>query len=221
MRHPGAILRSLPAGAKLLALAALGACSFAVTAPLPLALALTILCALAIAAGLRPGTLVRQMIPVGVMLAGIFIVHWAAGDSRTGLATVLRALALVAAALVVTHTTRMPAMLESLQRALEPLRRLGIKPAGVAMMVALTIRFIPELLQTAGRIREAQRARGLGRNGLALVVPLLIRTLRNAELVAAALDARGFDPDAPLPPSTVAASATTCYARGTSRGNRR
>ncbi|CFN71313.1 cobalt transport protein [Bordetella pertussis] len=53
------------------------------------------------------------------------------------------------------------------------------------------MRFIPEIWRNYQEIREAQAARGLGAHPLALLVPLVVRTLKRAEEVAQAIDARG------------------------------
>ena len=57
----------------------------------------------------------------------------------------------------------------------------------------MVLRFIPVIAQVAHEIRDAQRARGLDRSIVAMVVPLIIRTLKMADDVADAIDARSFD----------------------------
>ena len=72
---------------------------------------------------------------------------------------------------------------------LQPLSR-WIDPARVTLALALCLRFIPEIWRNYEEIREAQAARGLGHHPLALLVPLIVRTLKRAEEVAQAIDAR-------------------------------
>ncbi|WP_129559830.1 energy-coupling factor transporter transmembrane component T, partial [Bordetella pertussis] len=79
---------------------------------------------------------------------------------------VLRVAALIGLAMAVTLTTPVPALIDAL-------------------------RFIPEIWRNYQEIREAQAARGLGAHPLALLVPLVVRTLKRAEEVAQAIDARG------------------------------
>ncbi|WP_222852772.1 energy-coupling factor transporter transmembrane component T, partial [Bordetella pertussis] len=79
-------------------------------------------------------------------------------------------------------------------RALRPAERLGLLNAAqvaLALALALALRFIPEIWRNYQEIREAQAARGLGAHPLALLVPLVVRTLKRAEEVAQAIDARG------------------------------
>jgi biotin transport system permease protein len=99
----------------------------------------------------------------------------------------------VALAGLVTLTTRVNAMLDVLVRVLGPLRRVGVDPARVALLLALTIRCVPMLTGIVSAVREAQLARGAGRNPLALAVPVVIRTLRAADALGEALTARGLD----------------------------
>lgn len=102
-------------------------------------------------------------------------------------------LASVALAGLVTLTTRVDAMLDVLARVLRPLRRVGVDPFRIALLLALTIRCVPMLAAIVVSVREAQVARGAGRNPLALAVPVVVRTLRAADALGEALTARGLD----------------------------
>jgi biotin transport system permease protein len=99
----------------------------------------------------------------------------------------------VALAALVTLTTRINAMLDVLVAVLRPLRRVGVDPERVALLLALTIRCVPLLVGIVATVREAQLARGAGRNPLALAVPVVVRTLRAADALGEALTARGLD----------------------------
>jgi len=71
-------------------------------------------------------------------------------------------------------------------------------------MLTLALRFVPTLLEEAERISKAQAARGFSLEGkglfrkgmglLPLIVPLFVSTLRRAEDLAQALEARGYHP---------------------------
>ena len=113
----------------------------------------------------------------------------------------LRLLALVLAAAVVTATTRVTAMVAVVERICWPLRWVGVRPARIGLVIAMALRFIPLIAERADRIREAQAARGGSVRGLrgltTTVVPLLVQVLQLAHTVSEALDARGAD-DVPL-----------------------
>lgn len=103
----------------------------------------------------------------------------------------LRVGAMVGLALAVTLTTRTADLIAVCEWALLPLQRLGLLDAGkVALALALALRFVPEIWRNFHEIREAQAARGLGANPLALIVPLIVLTLKRAQEVSEAIDAR-------------------------------
>ncbi|MEP7160391.1 MAG: energy-coupling factor transporter transmembrane protein EcfT [Dermatophilaceae bacterium] len=102
----------------------------------------------------------------------------------------------VAAASLVTLTTRVEDMRESVTRALVRLRRLGLRgidPERAGLLIALTIRSIPVIVGLSETARQARVARGLERSVRAFVTPLVVRTVRHADRVGEALIARGVD----------------------------
>lgn len=104
---------------------------------------------------------------------------------------ILRLLTLVLAALVVSMTTPLTQMMQVVAWLLKPFQRLGWVDADkVALGFGLTMRLIPELGVQWQEIREAQLARGLTPSPLTMGVPMLLRTLRRADEIAEAIDAR-------------------------------
>lgn len=103
----------------------------------------------------------------------------------------LRMIALLLAALLVSMTTSIAKMMEVLIWLLQPLHALGwVNSERVALVFGLTLRLIPELSLQWHEIREAQAARGLRANPLTMGVPMLLRTLKRAQEMTDALDAR-------------------------------
>lgn len=195
--HRESPVHAVPAGAKMLGLLAVGT-GLLFFHPLPVvaaALAVTLgLCGLA---RLR----FREVVPVirlsGFVLVPLFALHvWLSGWVPA-LEMVLRLAVLLLLATLVSLTTRASDMLESLERALRPLARVGVSPARVSLLLSLTLRFIPLLATWLREVQEAQRVRGLDRDPFAVLVPLLVKTLRTADALAEAIDARGFDPEEP------------------------
>lgn len=119
--------------------------------------------------------------------------QWWAGGWRAVVVVVGTMAVGVAAAALVTLTTRVDDMLRALTAVLRPVTRLGGDPERVALLLALTIRTVPVLENIATEVRDARRARGLERSPRALLVPLVVRTLRHADRTGEALAARGFD----------------------------
>ena len=189
----------LPAGVKLLVLAAGSAMLFVVPGVAVHAAELLAVLALFHVAGLPWREVLDQLRPALVLLVPIFLFHVFVTDWVLGLETVLRILVLLFLAVIVTLTTKLTDMIDVLERSMRPLRMVGINPAKVGMMLSMVIRLIPLMMRQAGEILEAQRARGLDRNAIALLVPLLIKALKMADDLSDAMDARGYDPGAVTP----------------------
>jgi len=133
---------------------------------------------------------VRPLAPI-VLAVGLFqtfVVGW-----RTAIDVVLSLVTVVLAAGLVSLTTRTTELTDVLLRLLHPVRRFGVHPERVALLVALSLRSVTVVLGLAVEVRDAQRARGRGASPRAFAVPLLVRSLRHAEQMGEALAARGFD----------------------------
>ncbi|ALN73685.1 energy-coupling factor transporter transmembrane protein EcfT [Aureimonas sp. AU20] len=189
--RPGAspLHRASPGG-KLAALALCGTLVVLVGDPLLMVALFCLSLALFRAADFSLVTALRQMRPALPVLAVLFLFQLWAVDVSAAALVVLRLGTLLLLAALVTLTTRVSDMTETLERALGPFRRFGIDPERVGLAISLAIRFLPALGSVLAEVREAQRARGLDRSMLALLVPLLLRTLKMADEVAEAIDAR-------------------------------
>jgi len=131
---------------------------------------------------------VRGLTWVLIAIAGFTVVFqgW-----LEALVVTLRIATLVMLALAVTLSTSTTALISACERALQPFEKWGwVDASKVALALALTLRFVPEIWRQFQEIREAQAARGLARHPLALLVPLVVKTLKRAQHVAQAIDAR-------------------------------
>ncbi|MHB1118560.1 MAG: energy-coupling factor transporter transmembrane component T family protein [Bellilinea sp.] len=116
----------------------------------------------------------------------------------------LRFVVLILTLGLTSYTLSTSELIHGLESLLLPLTRLGIPTHDLVMVMQVTIRFIPFLAQTAERIAKAQASRGAewgtgSRNLLArvrqvipLILPLFLISLRRAETMALAMDARGY-----------------------------
>ncbi|WP_413204659.1 energy-coupling factor transporter transmembrane component T family protein [Rhodospirillum sp. A1_3_36] len=194
MHVPGAsLLHRTPAGWKLLALAALGTGLFFVASPwiLGACAALAFLAYPVCGLGWGRGwAQIRAMAFFLALIAGsqAWLAGWASAMEVTA-----RLITLILGASLVTFTTPLSALMETLERILTPLRHLGVQPQALAFALTLTIRFIPVLMALAQETKEAMIARGRERAWFAMAVPLVIRALRMADQVAEAVEARGLD----------------------------
>ncbi|WP_306359674.1 energy-coupling factor transporter transmembrane protein EcfT [Nocardia sp. CC227C] len=184
-------VHAVPAGAKLIVLAITGTALFFVSSPVWLAVALGVVSALYALARIPWRATGRQVLAIAPFLALIAVAQLMFTGWVSAVLVSERILALVLLANLVTLTTRTSAMIDTIERALGPLRPVGVRPERVGLLVAMTIRFIPVIREQAELVRAAQRARGIERS-TAFLIPLLIRTLRMADNLGEALDARGL-----------------------------
>jgi len=183
----------VPAGAKLLTMLVAGAGSVFVDLPWQAALAVVLVLVGYLAAGLSLRLAGRQVRPLVWILGFVAAFHvWNSGWERAAVFVgVIVSLVLLAA--LVTLTTRTTAMVDAVVRGLGPLRRVGVKPERVGLLLALGIRSVPVVVSLAEEVRDAQRARGLTASPRAFAVPLIVRSLRHADALGDALVARGVD----------------------------
>jgi biotin transport system permease protein len=180
----------LPAGAKLLALCLATVLLFALASPLPLTVAALIVATLTATGGPRFAAhalrMLRPLIPFVVVIA---LWHLWLRDPA-GVPIILRMITAVAAANLVTMTTRLSDMITVLERLMRPFAGL-VPPRALALAIALTIRFIPVMLDRAAQISESWRARSPRRPGWRVLPPTTMAALDDADRVAEALRARG------------------------------
>lgn len=145
-------------------------------------------------AGISPRIMLLQLKPLLWVLALLFAVQWWVFGWLYGVLVVARLMTLMLLAALVTLTTRTSEMIDALEKGLFWLRFLGLSPAKISLALSLALRFIPVLAAITADVREAQKARGLDRSIIAVAIPVIVRTLKMADDIAAALDARGYDP---------------------------
>jgi biotin transport system permease protein len=189
----GSVLHRMRAGAKLLALLLLAVVTIWLSQPWQLALVLAGVLVLYAVAGLPPALVWRQVRPLLWVLVFIAAFQvWATGWQRA-VSVVGTIVVLVLAAALVTLTTRTTDMADAVVAACRPLRRLGVDPDRVGLLIALGIRSVPLVVGVATDVRDAQRARGVTFAPAAYTVAVVVRALRMADALGDALVARGAD----------------------------
>jgi len=133
--------------------------------------------------------LLRPLLPLLAVVGGV----QAASDGwNAGAVVIMRLLAMLLLADLVSMTTTMSALMEVLAPALRMLRPLGVNPRKMTLAVALVLRFVPVLLTRWRAREEAWKARTHRRIPPRLVAAFVADILQLADRVAEALDARGF-----------------------------
>jgi biotin transport system permease protein len=179
--------------AKLIVLAALGVVLFLTDRLTLLAFAAIVAAALYFAVGLSFREALIRLRPVFLIILFVVLFSLLFNPLHAAVATVLRLVALVLFAATVTATTTIGSFVEEITFLARPLERLRLVHAeDIGLAVGLVVRFVPEIVDRYGAIREAHEARGLKIRLSTTLVPLIILTLRDADSIAAAIDARGI-----------------------------
>lgn len=191
---PGSsVVHRARAGHKLVVMVAAGAGSVFLDELWQVATALLVVAAGYAVARIPLRTALSQLRPL-VWVAGAAALFHVLVSGWERAAVVLGVLAmLVLLAALVTLTTRTTAMVDAIVAACRPLRRFGLDPERVGLMLALGVRSVPVVVGLAEEVREAQLARGLSASPRAFAVPLIVRSLRHADALGEALVARGVE----------------------------
>ncbi|MDF3305563.1 energy-coupling factor transporter transmembrane component T family protein [Rhodococcus sp. T2V] len=195
--RPGdSLLHRMPAGLKLLLLIlSIVAATVFVRTPLEVGVVVVLVGLLFVVAAIPWRVAVAQLRPVVWMLLIIAVFQVLITSPARAVVVCGVLLISVALAALVTLTTRVTDMLDTVSRALGPLRRVGVDPDRIGLLLALAIRCIPLLTGIVQEVAQARKARGLQWSMTALATPVLVRALRTADAMGDALVARGVDDD--------------------------
>lgn len=125
------------------------------------------------------------------------------GDLQAALTLIMRFSAYIAVLGLASATLSASDITRGLESLLRPLLIVHFPVHDFVMVIQVTLRFFPLLAQTAERIAKAQASRGADWNAkgnliqrvrqvLPILVPLFVTSLRRAENLALAMDARGY-----------------------------
>lgn len=132
-----------------------------------------------------------QLAPPLVILVPLAAFQWWQSDAHTAAVMFFRVYAAIIAAVLLTLTTTVAAMMDAFERFFAPLGRLGLPVENISLAMSLTIRLLPLMLGTVAEVLEARKARGAGASLLAFGTPVFIRSIRRARAMGEALQARG------------------------------
>jgi biotin transport system permease protein len=186
-------LHRFAAGPKLLLVLATAVLTFVFSSPSPLAAVVLATAALYGVARIpvrRCWQAARLVVPV---VLAVFLLQWWMLDLDRAAVVCLRLLATLGAANLFTLTTKVDDLVTAVERGLHPIRRLGLRPDRIGLLVGLTLQAVAALSMIAAQTREAQLARNADRSVTAFAVPFLVRTLRHSDELGEALAARGVD----------------------------
>jgi biotin transport system permease protein len=187
------VVHRAPAGLKLLGLATAAVLSVFLDRPVEVALLVAGSLMLYLLARLPLRASWRQLRPLAVLLVVLGAFQVLVNGWATAAVVVGAIVALVLLAGLVSMTTRTTELVDVVVRLSGPLRRIGVDPERVGLMLALGVRSVPVVIGLAAEVRDAQLARGLSSSPTAFAVPLVVRSLRHADRLGDALVARGVD----------------------------
>ena len=186
-------LHRLSARTKLIVLAATGTLLIFATSLPVLGAAATVAAALYASLGIGWRRSWLRLRPVFLTILVVAIFAFFVNSAEEAAATLLRLTTLMLFAAAVTATTTIGEFIDEITFAAYPLEKIGlVKASDIGLAVGLVVRFVPEVMGRYGAIREAHEARGLKARPLTVAVPLIILTLKSADEIAAAIDARGI-----------------------------
>ncbi len=190
---PGtSLIHRLPAGAKVLGLAVVSIATVVISNLWLTATAL-VLAATVTALARTPRRLLIKQWKAYLLIVGLLGGYqWLTNGPKTAFHVAGGLAALLMLGGVISSTTRTTELVDLTVRCARPLKRL-IDPERLGITLALGIRSVAVVYDLARDVRAAQLARGLGFSLRAFAVPLVVRSLRQADGLAEALIARGFD----------------------------
>jgi biotin transport system permease protein len=187
------LLHRIPVKPKLLGLMVFGLALYLIAQPLVLtaALVLTGVLYLSTGVGLLEG--LRRLKPVLFTIAFLAAVNLILLSPEETLVTTLRLVAILFLAAAVTASTTIADFMAAVTDLARPLERLGLmKAADLGLALGLVLRFVPEIAQRYEALNEAHAARGIPVKLSRMLGPLIISTLKDADRIAEAVDARGI-----------------------------
>ena len=142
------------------------------------------------------------MVTSGTVLFSWRFLTITTGGVKQALFIVLRLIALVSGASLLTLTTTPVSLTEGLEKLLSPLKAIKFPAHELAMMMTIALRFIPTLLEEADKIMKAQLARGADLESgnifkrakamIPILIPLFVNSFRRAEELALAMESRCY-----------------------------
>lgn len=187
------LLHRLSTRLKLGGLAAFSLLLFLIGNPIVLGIAAAVAAVLYASTGIGWRRGLSRLRPAFLTIAAVVVFTLVFQPPGDAIIALFRLAALMLAAAAVTATTSIGSFIDVITWATGPFERLKlVRATDIGLSVGLVIRFVPEVTLRYRAIRDAHKARGLKVTPVTLIVPLIIQTLKSADEIAAAIDARGI-----------------------------
>jgi len=187
------LLHRVPVKLKLFGLMIFGLVLYFVDDPVVLAVALVLTALLYLSTGIGLFEGMRRLKPVLFTIAFLAVVNLLLLSPLETLVTTLRLVAILFLAAAITASTAIADFMGAVTDLARPLERLGLlKAADLGLALGLVLRFVPEIAARYEALKEAHAARGIPVKLSRMLGPLIISTLKDADRIAEAIDARGI-----------------------------
>ncbi|MBU2326749.1 MAG: energy-coupling factor transporter transmembrane protein EcfT [Alphaproteobacteria bacterium] len=187
------LLHRIPVKPKLLGLMVFGLALYVIGQPLVLTATLVATGLLYLTTGVGLSEGLRRLRPVLFTIAFLAAINLLLLSPEEALVTMLRLVAILFLAAAVTASTTIADFMAAVTDLARPLERLGLmKAADLGLALGLVLRFVPEIAQRHEALKEAHAARGIPFKLSRMLGPLIISTLKDADRIAEAIDARGI-----------------------------
>lgn len=136
---------------------------------------------------------IKRLSPIFLTILLVAFFSFLVGSAEQAVFQLLRLTSLMLLAATVTATTKIGDFVQAITDFAKPIERMGIGNAeDIGLALGLVLRFVPEILTRYEAIRDAHKARGLKLRLLTILPALIILTLKQADQVAQAIDARNL-----------------------------
>ena len=196
--HKDSIIHKLDPRIKILAVMALSATAFLLETYYKFAIFSLFVLLLIMLSKINFSSLLRNLRPFFFIFVFILLMYifFSRNQLDQGIRTVWKFILFIIIASILTFTTTITNLVTAIEKLFAPLKLIKINPRTIALLIALTIRFVPVLFLYADRIKDARLAR-LGslkspKHIKLLFLPLLDRTFKSASTLSDSLVSRGY-----------------------------
>lgn len=142
--------------------------------------------------GYNHKTVWHQLKTISWFLLFLFVLNWLSLTFSDALLYIMRTAVLYLLAALFSLTTPVSVIMTMFEKLFKPLGFLKIDVRALALLFAMSLRFIPLITALVQQIKEAQRSRSIERDMSSLLQASFINILKMQNQVAEAIEARGF-----------------------------
>ena len=145
------------------------------------------------------GDLIRNLRPFFFIFALIFAMYllFSRNNLYQGIVAIWRFLVLIIVSLLLTYTTTTSNLVIAIEKLLQPLKCVNIKPRNFAVLISITIRFVPVMFVCFERTRDAMVSRLTNfrkvKNVRLLVSVLLEKMFKSASTLSDSMISRMYN----------------------------